>query len=199
VKREVLGVCALVVVACVLANASALAASSKPATAVPYDCGKLLPPSRLAALTGGTFTRIYAKAIPAGNMSACGYQGSAQGEENTSPADAMHPDIALHIIAGTSPAAKKAIARDWQVYAQPAGSGKATCTSTVPGATPRDPRDCVVQPLAGYGDRAAEFNDYIVVQKGSAIFQLWAGNNGAHHLSYDQLEVVAKYLLTKIK
>jgi hypothetical protein len=182
-----------------LANVSAAAAGAQPLTAVPYDCGKLLPPSRLAALTGGTFAKIYAKAIPAGNISTCGYQGTAQTEENAVPADAMHPDIALHIIAGTSAAAKKAIARDWQLYAQPAGSGKSSCTSTVPGATPRDPRDCVVQLLAGYGDRAAEFNDYIVVQKGSAIFQVWAGNNGAHHLSYDQLEVVAKYLLTKIK
>jgi hypothetical protein len=199
VKHQVLSACALVVVACVLANASALAAGPKPSAAVPYDCGKLLPPSRLASLTSGTFTKIYAKAIPAGNISMCGYQGTAQAEENAIPSDAMHPDIALHIIAGTSAAAKKAIARDWQLYAQPAGSGKSSCTSTVPGATPRDPRDCVVQPLAGYGDRAAEFNDYIVVQKGSAIFQLWAGNNGAHHLSYDQLEVVAKYLLTKIK
>jgi hypothetical protein len=89
--------------------------------------------------------------------------------------------------------AKKAIARDWQAYAQPGASGKVTCTP------PRDPRDCVVQPLAGYGDRAAEFNDYLVVQKGSTIFQLWPGNNGAHHLSYAQLEVVARYLLTKIK
>jgi hypothetical protein len=56
-----------------------------------------------------------------------------------------------------------------------------------------------VQPLAGDGDRAAEFNDYIVVQKGSTIFQLWPGNNGAHHPSYAQLAVVARYLLTKIK
>jgi hypothetical protein len=49
------------------------------------------------------------------------------------------------------------------------------------------------------GSGAAEFNDYIVVQKGSVLFQIWAANNGAHHLSYDQLEVVAKFLLTKIK
>jgi hypothetical protein len=193
VKFHVLGACALVVVACVLANASAMAAGPNASAAVPYDCGKLLPPSRLAALTGGTFTRLYARAIPAGNLSLCGYQGTAGSEANATPADATHPDIAMHIIAGTSAAAKKAIAKDWTAYAQPAGSGKVTCTP------PRDPRDCVVQPLAGYGDRAAEFNDYIVVQKGSAIFQIWAGNNGPHHLSYDQLEVVAKYLLAKIK
>ncbi|HXK13675.1 MAG TPA: hypothetical protein VNH45_03990 [Gaiellaceae bacterium] len=192
-KLKILGACALVVLACVLANASAMAAGSATSATVLYDCGKLLPTSRLAALTGGTFTKSYARSIPAGSISLCGYDGTAGSDPNATPADAMHPDIAMHIIAGTSVAAKKAIARDWLVYAQPAGSGKVTCTP------PRDPRDCVVQPLAGVGDRAAEFNDYIVVQKGSAVFQIWAGNNGAHHLSYDQLEAVAKYLLTKIK
>jgi hypothetical protein len=193
VKFHVLGACALVVLACVLANASAMAAGRASSAALFYDCGKLLPPSRLAALSGGTFTKNYAKAIPAGYISLCGYDGTAGSEPNATPADAMHPDIAMHILAGTSTAAKKAIARDWKQYAQPAGSGKVTCTP------PRDPRDCVAQPLAGYGDQAAEFNDYIVVQKGPVLFQIWAGNNGVHHLSYDQLEGVAKYLLTKIK
>jgi hypothetical protein len=191
VKLHVLGACALVVLACVLGNASAMAAG--PSAAALYDCGKLLPTSRLAALTGGTFTKTYAKAIPAGFISFCGYQGTAQSEPDATPADATHPDIAMHIIGGTTPAAKKAIAKDWKAYAQPAGSGKFTCTP------PRDPRDCVVQPLAGFGDQAAEYNDYIVVQTRSAVFQIWAGNNGAQHLSYDQLEAVAKYLLTKIK
>lgn len=172
--------------------------AAKP-TVVAYDCAKLLPASRLASLTGGTFNTIAARAFPAVTTSVCGYAGSAQPGENATPVDAMHPDISIGIISGTSKAAKAAIAREWKTYSQPPMSGKVSCTSTVPGATPRDPRDCVVQMLAGVGDRAAEFNDYIVAQKGSTIFQMWAGNNGAHHLSYDQLEVVAKYLLTKIK
>jgi hypothetical protein len=172
--------------------------AAKPA-AVAYDCAKLLPASRLASLTGGTFNTIVARAFPAVSTSACGYAGSAQPGENATPADAMHPDISIGIISGTSKAAKAAIAREWNTYSQPPLSGKVSCTSTVPGATPRDPRDCVVQMLSGVGDRAAEFNDYIVAQKGSTIFQLWAGNNGTHHLSYDQLEIVAKYLLTKVK
>jgi hypothetical protein len=199
VKLQVLGVCALVVLACVLANTSALAAGSTRSAAVFYDCGQLLPASRLAALTGGTFSKTYVKSFRASSFSTCGYGGTAQTEANAVPSDAMHPDIAWHIMSGASAAAKKATAKDWKVYAQPAGSGKSSCTSTVPGAVQRDPRDCVVQPLAGLGDRAAEFNDYIVVQKGSVLFQIWAGNNGVHHLSYDQLEGVAKYLLTKIK
>ena len=175
-----------------------MAAAPKPA-AVAYDCGKLLPASRLAALTGGTFSTIYARAFPAATTSTCGLDGTAQPGENATPGDAMHPDVSVNIISGTSKAAKVAIAREWKTYSQPPMSGKVSCTSTVPGATPRDPRDCVVQMLPGFGDRAAEFNDYIVAQKGSTIFQMWAGNNGTHHLSYDQLEVVAKYLLTKVK
>jgi hypothetical protein len=167
--------------------------AASPSPAATNACGKLLPAPRLAALTGGTFSAMYARVIPAGNLSTCGYAGTAGSEPNATPVDAMHPDVSFTIVSGTSAAAKKAIAREWTVYAQPAGSGKVTCTP------PRDPRDCVVQPLAGFGNRAAEFNDYIVVQKGSTIFQMWAGNNGARHLSYDQLELVAKYLLARIK
>lgn len=66
------------------------------------------------------------------------------------------------------------------------------------GAPAPDPRDCHATPLAGVGDQAVELDDYIVVQKGSTLFQLWAGNNGGHHLSYDRLETVARYLLTKM-
>ena len=166
---------------------------------VAYDCAKLLPASRLASLTGGTFNLTGARAFPAVTTSVCGYAGSAQPGENATPADATHPDISIGIISGTSKTAEAAIAKEWKTYAQPPASGRYSCTSTVPGATPRDPRDCVVQMVTGLGDRAAEFNDYIVAQKGSTILQMWAGNNGTHHLSYDQLEVVAKYLLTKVK
>jgi hypothetical protein len=198
VKHQVLGACALIASACLLASASAMAAAPKPA-AVVSDCGKLLPASRLASLTGGTFSSSYVKNFPTAALSTCGFDGSAQPGEDATPADAMHPDISVNIISGTSKAAQTAIAKEWKTYSQPPLSGKVSCTSTVPGATPRDPRDCVVQPVTGLGDRAAEFNDYIVVQKGSTVFQIWAGNNGLQHLSYDQLETVAKYLLTKTK
>jgi hypothetical protein len=199
VKREVLGACALLAVAGLLGASAGAATKPQPKApaTVPYDCAKLLPVSKLVALSSGTFTLTYSKSIPAAGFSTCAYNGTAQPGEDAVPADAVHPDVAWHIISGTSKVAKAQIARDWKVYSQPAGGGK--CGTPAPGATPRDPRDCDVQQLSGFGDRAAEFNDYIVVQKGSSIFQIWAGNNGMHHLSYDQLETVAKYLLTKIK
>jgi hypothetical protein len=181
-----------------LALAEAAGSKSKPKTAVQYNCLKLVPPSRLAALTGGTFTLASSRAVAEG-ASFCGYNGWAQPPvDGALVGNAQASDSTLSIFSGTTPAGKALVAREWKVYSHPPADGK-YCGAPVVGGTVPDPRDCHATPLAGYGDRAVEFNDYIVVQKGSTLFQLWAGNNGGHHLSYDQLETVARYLLTKIK
>jgi hypothetical protein len=176
----------------------ASATAPKPKPAVPYNCVKLVPAARLAALTGGTFTLAVSRSVAQG-ASFCGYNGWAQ-----PPADgalvgnAQATDSTLSIFSGKTPAGKALVAKEWKIYSHPPADGK-YCGAPAVGAPAPDPRDCHATPLAGFGDQAVEFNDYIVVQKGSTLFQLWAGNNGGHHLSYDQLETVARYLLTKIK
>jgi hypothetical protein len=181
-----------------LASAEAAGSKPKPTTAVQYNCLKLIPPSRLAALTGGTFALASSRSIVQG-ASFCGYNGWAQPPiVGALAGNAQAPDSALSIFSGTTAAGKALVAREWRVYSHPPADGK-HCGAPVAGGTVPDPRDCHATPLAGYGDQAVEFNDYIVVQKGSTLFQLWAGNNGGHHLSYDQLEIVARYLLTQIK
>jgi hypothetical protein len=181
-----------------LASAEATGSKPKPATAVQYNCLKLVPSSRLAALTGGTFTLASSRSVAEG-ASFCGYNGWAQPPvEGALVGNAQAADSTLSIFSGKTAAGKALVAREWKVYSHPPADGK-YCGAPIEGGTVPDPRDCHATPLAGYGDQAVEFNDYIVVKKGSTVFQLWAGNNGGHHLSYDQLETVARYLLTKIK
>lgn len=178
--------------------ASAQGTAPKPTTAVPYNCVKLFPPARLAALTGGTFTLATSRSVVEG-ASFCGYNGWAQPPvEGALVGNAQATDSSMSIFSGKTPAGKALVAREWKIYSHPPADGK-YCGAPLEGGTVPDPRDCHATPLAGLGDRAVEFNDYIVVQKGSTLFQLWAGNNGGHHLSYDQLETVARYFLTKIK
>ena len=182
-----------------LASAEATAPKPKPATAVPYNCAKLVPTARLAALTGGTFTLAASRSMAAVGASFCGYNGWAQPPvDGALVGNAQATDSSLSIFSGKNPAGKALVAKEWKVYSHPPADGR-SCGAGVAGATVPDPRDCHATPLAGFGHQAVEFNDYIVVQKGSTLFQLWAGNNGGHHLSYDQLETVARYLLTKIK
>jgi hypothetical protein len=178
--------------------ASAGATATKPATAVQYNCLTLVPAARLAALTGGTFTLASSRSVTDG-ASFCGYNGWAQPPvDGALVGNAQASDSTLSIFSGKTAAGKALVAREWKTYSRPPADGK-YCGAPVAGGTVPDPRDCHATPLAGVGDRAVEFNDYIVVQKGSTLIQLWAGNNGGHHLSYDQLETVARYLLTKIK
>jgi hypothetical protein len=178
--------------------ASAQSTAPKPTTAVPYNCVKLVPPARLAALTGGTFTLASSRSVAEG-ASFCGYNGWAQPPvDGALVGNAQAADSTLSIFSGKTAAGKALVAREWKTYSHPPADGK-RCAPPVEGGTAPDPRDCHATPLAGLGDHAVEFNDYIVVQKGSTQLQLWAGNNGGHHLSYDQLETVARYLLTKIK
>lgn len=181
-----------------LASAEAAGSTPKSATAVQYNCLKLVPPSRLAALTGGTFTLASSRSVAEG-ASFCGYNGWAQPPvDGALVGNAQAADSTLSIFSGKTAAGKALVAREWKVYSHPPADGK-YCGAPIAGGTVPDPRDCHATPLAGFGDQAVEFNDYIVVQKGSTLFQMWAGNNGGHHLSYDQLETVARYLLTKIK
>ena len=190
----------VVLVACAswgVSLAFASAAKPKP-TAVKYNCLKLVPPSRLAALTGGTFDLAFSRSVASADASFCGYNGWAQPPvDGALPGTAQSPDTALGIFSGTTAAGKALVAKEWKTYSHPPADGK-YCGDPLPGGTAHDPRDCHATPLAGIGDKAVEFNDYIVVQKGHTLFQLWAGSNGGHHLSYDQLETIARYLLTKI-
>jgi hypothetical protein len=181
--------------------ASAQTAAPKPATAVPYNCVTLVPATRLAALTGGTFTLARSSSVAPQGASFCGYNGWAQPPvDGALVGNAQTTDSTLSIFSGKTAAGKALVAKEWKIYSHPPADGK-YCRAPVEGSTAPalDPRDCQATPLAGLGDQAVEFNDYIVVQKGSTLFQLWAGNNGGHHMSYDQLDTVARYLLTKIK
>jgi hypothetical protein len=178
--------------------ASATAPKSKPRAAAPYNCAKLVPAARLAALTGGTFTLAVSRSVAQG-ASFCGYNGWAQPlADGALVGNAQATDSTLSIFSGTTAAGKALVATEWKIYSHPPADGK-YCGAPAVGAAAPDPRDCHATPIAGFGNQAVEFNDYIVVEKGSTLFQLWAGNNGGHHLSYDQLETVARYLLTKIK
>lgn len=161
---------AIFVCALVLST-QALAAAPAPKAPV---CTKLLPASVLNSLTGGGFVAAtdFPTPIPA---SVCAWDGTATGSTNVSPADAAHHDLVLFFVVGAAQ-----VARQWSIYTHP---NKAFGPPTFP---------------AGIGDKAVEANDYIAVVKGKTFFEMWAGNNGAHHLEYPQLEAVARYIAAHV-
>jgi hypothetical protein len=170
-RRSIL--CGFVVLAAIAAVGPASAATPKPKAPAAPVCAKLLTAATLNSLTGGNFT--VAK-TPAPVPFACAWNGTATGLTNITPTDAYHQDLTLFMAVG-----KAAIASGWKTYSHP------------------NPMYGAPIFLSGIGDRAVEANDYIAVVKGNTFFQMWAGNNGVHHLEYPQLEAVAKYLVSKLK
>ena len=170
-RRSIL--CGFFVLAAIGAAGPASAATPKANAPAAPVCAKLLTAATLNSLTGGNFTVAKtAVSVPF----ACAWNGTATGLTNVIPASLYSQDLTLFMAVG-----KAAIAKGWNTYTHP---------NAMYGA-PIFP--------SGIGDRAVEANDYIAVVKGNTFFQMWAGNNGVHHLEYPQLEAVAKYLAAKVK
>jgi hypothetical protein len=161
----------LLVFALTAAIAASASAARPPATPV---CAKILSTATLNSLTGGNF--VAANDNPHAPPSMCAWNGTATGSTDAVPTDAYHQDLTLIFYVGAAQ-----IAKQWNVYAHP---------NAMFGA-PIFP--------SGIGTRAVEANDYIAVVKGNTFFQMWAGNMGAHHLEYPQLETVARYIAGKVK
>ena len=113
---------------------------------------------------------IAAKLQSPSTASSCAWNDPANDVKNPYAAD-----ISLNFTVGT------AVAKQWKLYSNPPRVSDA------------------ITPVSGIGTKAVEVNDYIAVVKGTTFFQLWAGNNGGPHLTYPQLETVAKYVVSKIK
>ena len=102
---------------------------------------------------------------------ACGWNDPA----DTTPPNPYLADITLHFVVGAAQ-----VSSQWNLYSHP-----------------KLVKDAIT-PVSGIGTKAVEVNSYIAVVKGTTFFQMWAGNNGIH-LTYPQLETVAKYIVSKLK
>jgi hypothetical protein len=155
-------------------GAGAALAKKKPAAPVAL---KILPTAKLDALTGGTFSIAPLASGETRPKFAAAWNGTAT-DYSTPQADYTQNPYA-HDVTLTFFVGKSAVAKEWKVYANPRG---ATAT-----------------PVSGIGTKAVEANDYIAVVTGQTLFQMWAGNNGGDHLTYAQLETVAKYIVSKLE
>lgn len=162
--------CALVL------SVQAFAATPAPKPAV---AAKILPTAKLNALTGGNFAPApLAAGEPALPASAEQWNGTATDYATDPSMYSQNPyahDLTLNIVAGPTQ-----VNRMWATYSHPRRVSDA------------------INAVSGIGTKAVEVNDYIVVVKGNYAFQMWAGNNGGQHLSYPQLETVAKYIVAHL-
>jgi hypothetical protein len=161
--------------ACVLA-APAEAAKPKPKAPAAPVALKILPTATLNSLTGGNFVIAPLgsgeKRVPFG----ASWNGTAS--DYSTPPDSYTQNPYAHDLSFIFFVGASSVARAWSSYTHPRGA-----TATL---------------VPGIGTKAVEANDYIMVVKGQIGFQMWAGNNGGQHLSYAQLETVAKYIVSKL-
>lgn len=176
-KVKVVLACVLVCATAVGIGAGTAAAKKKPKTAAAPVALKILPTAKLNSLTGGNFAIAPLGSGEKRPKSGAAWNGTATDYATPTDDYTQNPfahDVTLNFFVG-----KAMVAREWKVYTHPRG---ATAT-----------------PVSGIGTKAVEANDYIAVVKGQEMFQMWAGNNGGQHMTYAQLETVAKYIVSKLK